>query len=280
MIDRFALIIGAMKCGTTSLFAYLSQHPEIASCTDKEPCFFSLERNWSKGWDWYQDLWEWDPSTHKVAMEASTSYTRIPAYLNAAAHMATVDARFKFIYVVREPIQRIESHYTYSYANGFAESQTPLSAGIDRRIIEASKYAKQLREYSQRFPKEDILVVPFEALKQDPLGLARKICGFIEVDPAYSFVDLDAVHNPAQDLIDDVGVWRFLRQFKSLKSVTRYIPKDSKRRVRQLLGRPVDKSDFRLSEQQVESVMLELKDDLRELVNEYDVDVSGWNLQL
>ncbi len=43
MINNFALIIGAMKCGTTSLFSYLAQHPEISACQPKEPDFFSYD---------------------------------------------------------------------------------------------------------------------------------------------------------------------------------------------------------------------------------------------
>ena len=45
MIANFALIIGAMRCGTTSLFSYLSQHPEVAPSTPKEPDFFANDGN-------------------------------------------------------------------------------------------------------------------------------------------------------------------------------------------------------------------------------------------
>lgn len=45
MINNFAVIIGCMKCGTTSLFYYLSQHPQIAACNPKEPNFFADDLN-------------------------------------------------------------------------------------------------------------------------------------------------------------------------------------------------------------------------------------------
>lgn len=128
-IKNFALIIGAMKCGTTSLYNYLAQHPEISACTYKEPSFFSTESNWSKGFEWYYDLWNWDKNRHKIALEASTSYTRIHEYSNAAEKIAAVDKNFKFIYIMRNPIKRIESHYTYEQALGCLESKKKSTKG-------------------------------------------------------------------------------------------------------------------------------------------------------
>ena len=107
-IDNFALIIGAMKAGTTSLFKYLSQHPEICACQEKEPNFFASDINWSKGLDWYQNLWKWNQDLHKIALEASTFYTRLPE-ANAAERIAQIKAKFKFIYILRNPVERIES---------------------------------------------------------------------------------------------------------------------------------------------------------------------------
>ena len=66
-MERFAIIIGAMKSGTTSLFHYLSQHPRIAACHEKEPDFFSNPENFAKGLDWYRNLWDWVAELHDIA---------------------------------------------------------------------------------------------------------------------------------------------------------------------------------------------------------------------
>ena len=92
MMDNFALIIGAAKSGTTSLFYYLAEHPEISSCSIKEPNFFTDDEKLSKGWGWYQNLWTWDSEIHKIAMEASTSYTKIPYFPNAAERIVKMPA--------------------------------------------------------------------------------------------------------------------------------------------------------------------------------------------
>jgi hypothetical protein len=55
MLPNF-LIIGAMKAGTTSLHSYLTTHPEIYMSIKKEPNYFSSEKNWSKGVEWYESF--------------------------------------------------------------------------------------------------------------------------------------------------------------------------------------------------------------------------------
>ena len=49
MIKTFGLIIGAMKCGTTSLFHYLAEHPQVSPSSDKEPFFFCDDRRFQRG---------------------------------------------------------------------------------------------------------------------------------------------------------------------------------------------------------------------------------------
>ena len=113
MIDRFVLIIGAMKCGTTSLYAYLGQHPQVCPSLEKESNFFIAERSWPRGLDWYHALWNWVPGTHTVALEASTGYTKRPMFEGVADRIASVDADFRFVYLMRDPIARVESHHRH-----------------------------------------------------------------------------------------------------------------------------------------------------------------------
>ena len=176
MINNFVLIIGAMKCGTTSLFAYLAQHPQIAACRKKETFFFSANGCWNRGFDWYQSLWDWNPDSHKIALEASVDYTRIPSYPNAAERIATLSdrANFKFIYILRNPLERIESHYTHGLAQNWESTQNPLTEEIHPELIEASQYGRQIKEYYQRFPSENILLVNFKDLKKEPFNLLKK----------------------------------------------------------------------------------------------------------
>ena len=108
---NFALVIGAMKSGTTSLFEILGQHPEIAPAEVKEPGFFSDAETWDKGWDWYRGLWNWDEKSHHVALEASPAYTTYPARPGVPGRIASVrGASFRFIYLMRNPLTQIPSN--------------------------------------------------------------------------------------------------------------------------------------------------------------------------
>ncbi len=101
---NFALLIGAMKCGTTSVYDYLVTHPQVARCSVKEPNFFGGE-TWSKGPDYYRGLWkDYDPALHSCALEASVYYTKLPQYRHTATRIAKFPGKFKFLYIVRDPI--------------------------------------------------------------------------------------------------------------------------------------------------------------------------------
>ena len=71
----YVLIIGSMKCGTSSLYTSLVRHPEICPCTKKEPEFFTFDTKHDFP---YEQLWEFDSQRHRYVIEASTGYTKFP----------------------------------------------------------------------------------------------------------------------------------------------------------------------------------------------------------
>ena len=109
-IKNFLLIIGSMKCGTTSLFNYLATHPEISASKVKEPEFFTKKSSWEKGFDFYTKLWDYDEENHKFALEASTNYSKISRITNAADRIYQIRSEqkvnFKFIYIIRNYLPR------------------------------------------------------------------------------------------------------------------------------------------------------------------------------
>lgn len=281
MIDNFALIIGAMKCGTTSLFSYLAQHPMVSAYSDKEAFFFSSDTRWSRGFEWYQKLWDWDANVHKIGLEASVDYTRIPTLPNAAERIATLQgqANFKFIYVMRNPLDRIESHYTHGRAAGWSETNSPLSESINEELLAPSRYAKQLQEYYQRFPAEDILLVNFEDLKAEPLKIVREICQFLKIDPDFDFQGLEQVHNANQQRITNERLWFALKRIKLLRLLAKRLSSQHKKSIYSLFGNKLQ-GNTKLSPEQRDFILQELQADLRELNSKYDVDVSSWDIEV
>ena len=100
---RFCIILGAGKSGTTSLFNYLAEHPEMAPCHNKEPNFFT--RYYDKGYNWYLSLWDKDVLENKILLEATTNYTYSSMSLDASNNMLDFynkhDVSMKFIYIMR-----------------------------------------------------------------------------------------------------------------------------------------------------------------------------------
>jgi len=280
-IDNFALIVGAMKCGTTSLFFYLSEHPEIAPCSKKETFFFSAPC-WAKGFDWYQSLWEnWNPNEHKIALEASVDYTRVPTYANAAERIFSIKdkAKFKFIYIMRNPLDRIESHYTHGRSAGWEEIEKSGSQTIDRDLIVPSLYGMQIGEYYKRFPAENILLLDFDDLKNNPKDLLKKVCQFLEIDSNYEFAGIDKVHNANNQRLADESLWENLKQIPFLRSLAKKVSKEQKAKIYNLLGKK-NKNNVQLSLEQKKYIWQELEPDLKLLEREYGFDASRWDIKI
>ncbi|NJL52419.1 MAG: sulfotransferase [Hydrococcus sp. SU_1_0] len=240
-IDNFALIIGSMKSGTTSLFEYLSQHPQISSCVHKEPNFYAFDRHWNKGFEWYLKLWQdWDNQCHKIALEASTNYTKKHLYPHTAERIKLIEnkykIKFKFIYLVRDPIQRIESHYTYSMTTNHSIGFKKFSEGIDEDLIETSKYAQQISVFNQFFMNEQILILKFDDLKINPDKVMTQICQFLEIDSDYQFQSLNTVYNSSKARIIDVPWWIRLKRIKLAKNVSTILSSQQKKKLRLLVG--------------------------------------------
>ena len=97
------IIIGAAKAGTTSLHYYLGLHPEISMSQRKELRFFSHEKYWSRGIEWYESHFS---GIAKIYGETSPSYAMYPRYPDPPERMHALVPHAKLIYVVSDPIER------------------------------------------------------------------------------------------------------------------------------------------------------------------------------
>jgi len=118
MLPNF-IIIGAQKCGTTSLHHYLDQHDEIVMSKVKELNFFNEELNWSKGLKWYEAHFQGEG---KMRGEASPHYTNYPMSPGVAKRMKEIVPDAKIIYLVRDPVERLISAYLDD-VKGYLESR-------------------------------------------------------------------------------------------------------------------------------------------------------------
>ena len=190
-IERFLLIIGAMKSGTTTLFEYLAQHPEIARSARKEPNLFGKPASRKAREARFRRLWpDFDPARRRYAMEASTHYTKAPRYARAPLIIARLPQETRLIYIVRDPVERIESHLAHNIAQGRIGHDFSWEDPMLRQVIDVSRYAHQLARYARALPGEEILVLDFDELKRDPLAVTKRCVDFLGIDPGFAFTPI------------------------------------------------------------------------------------------
>jgi hypothetical protein len=197
MTDRVfpnLFIIGAMKCGTTSLHECLGQHPEIFMTSFKEPQYFAPHRKkhhgvWGQGGDlpepgveWYLKLFE-GAGDAQFAGESSTSYTKEPWMTGCAERIHAFNPDARLIYLMRDPVERALSHYWYNVRGG-SESRPPLDAiREDEQYVAFGDYARQLRPYYKRFGTEAVHLLTLEELVGRPTETLDRLCRWLGVDP-------------------------------------------------------------------------------------------------
>ena len=179
------VVIGAMKSGTTSLHYYLSLHPDIVMSNKKEPTFFTREGQWENGVDWYASQFDGEAT---LVGEASPDYTKFPRHAGVPARMHSVLPDAKLVYVVRDPIERLISHYVDAYS--FGRVHRPLNDALDddegRHYVACSKYFFQIEQYLPFYDPGRILVVQTEALAARRAETLSRIFSFLGADPTFS----------------------------------------------------------------------------------------------
>ncbi len=183
------IIIGGLKCGTTSIHHYLGLHPEIQMSKPKELNFFVEELNWDLGLDWYRGRFD---DRFPVRGESSPHYTNMPRYTGVAERIREHCPDAKLIYMVRDPISRILSHWRHATGAGYeTRAMEDVLLRDDQTYVTRSMYWMQLQPYMDLFPKEQISVIAQEELQGDREGTMRRAFSFAGVDPDFTSEQFD-----------------------------------------------------------------------------------------
>lgn len=203
------LIIGAMKCGSTSLFHYLAAHPAISMSNIKEPGFFIREQNWDKGLAWYRSLFNDDGLLHG---EASTGYSKKGLFDGVAERIHKTLPDIKLIYLVRDPVERLTSHYLHLYYEGSIPENSledALQSGRYPTLVNNGRYAWQLSEYLNYFPENNIKVVCYQDLKYYRIKTLQEVFTFLGVDPRVYSPEFEKTHHLShqKQKVNRIGKW-------------------------------------------------------------------------
>ena len=179
------IIVGGLKCGTTSLHHYLNLHPRIAMSRPKELNFFVAELNWDLGADWYASHFD---RTALVRGESSPHYTNLPRFDGVAERMHDLlGGQARIVYMVRDPIDRMLSHYLHNVGGGYETRSIEVAlADPGSAYISRSRYAMQLEPYLATFDRAHLLIVANEDLAREREATLRRVFGFCGVDDDFS----------------------------------------------------------------------------------------------
>jgi Sulfotransferase domain len=172
------IIIGAMKCGTSTLQAQLAAQPGIFMTTPKEPNFFSDDEIFARGVGWYSALFE-GAHAGDLKGEASTHYTKLPTYPQTINRLAAAAPKAKLIYLMRHPIDRLVSHYIHEWTMGEATENIDDAVDSTSAFVAYSQYYRQLAPFIERYGKQRILPVFLERMNVAPDDELRRVAQFL-----------------------------------------------------------------------------------------------------
>jgi len=243
------LIGGTNKAGTTSVFRYLSEHPDVCGSNVKETGFFVNKNTGNYEQDRAQlgKYFAHCSPDQKVIVEASTSYLALAD--EAIPRIKMLLGEPKVMFILRNPIDRIYSYFNFHKGHlsipehvSF-ERYLELCRLYDAGALEASeasfdewhlkapgygRYSHYLKMYLEQFHEKNINVLFFDDLKKDPKAFMLNVCRFVGISSSfyndYEFQKTNVTFSSKNKVLHQVAVTlnrsmeRFLRQTPELKA--------------------------------------------------------------
>lgn len=227
------LLVGAKRCGSTSLFTHLLEHPDVATlfpAAEGKKGTHYLDRHSERSLAWYRSHFALRRSS-RVCGEASTYYFAHPA---SAQDAAALVPSAKIIVLLREPAERAFSHYrdevkngneTLSFSDALAVENERLAPELERMCRDRhyysfvhehlayaawGRYAEHLGRWLSFFPPEQVLVLRSEDMFTAPGVVFRRCTDFLDLTP---FQPAFRRHNAAPVGVADVEVLDRLREY-------------------------------------------------------------------
>lgn len=265
--DAHVIVIGAMKCGTSTLFGHLADHPEIAPSRVKEPEFFSEHQAHGVDVERYGELWDFDPESHRYCVEASTGYTKYPGEFHVPDRMLEAGVRPKFVYVVRDPVDRMESQFNHGRVR---RTDWAYDDFLEPDVLNLSRYYMQMQQYLLRFPdRSRYSIVDFDEMVSRP----REV-----MDALFDWLGLETTslrRNRHDNKTPEPSRLELLLADVDLSAPLALVPGSVKHALRTALRRH-DPATERMTDEQRRRARGYLEQDIRLFGEEFDFPVEKW----
>ncbi|MCA1059073.1 sulfotransferase domain-containing protein [Rossellomorea aquimaris] len=189
------IILGGAKCGTTSLYFYLNQHPQILPSSKKELFFFNKS---SKTVEWYRNQFPESVKSDEITGEGTPIYLVHP---QVARRIYEYNPKIKLIVLLRNPVERAYSQYhhfinteKHSFEDALEIEKNTVKKELIRMeedenyipddvfrysLVERGLYHKQLERYYRYFDTNQIHIIKSEDLFQNPQKVCNKVLKFL-----------------------------------------------------------------------------------------------------
>ena len=175
-------LIGAQKSGTSTLNHLLVQHPEICNAGSKELNIFHAPDSATARARLGERFRPRDPDASFV-LDASVNYTRRPRHPHAPGNIRELcGSDVRFIYVMRNPVDRLISNYLYSGQKYGVPGSLEQTVQADPQMIDTGRYDFQLEPFLEAFPRERFLFLKFDDLSAKPQDTAYDVFSWLGLD--------------------------------------------------------------------------------------------------
>lgn len=290
------IIAGAPKAGTSSMHAWIADHPDAFGSREKETYFFAdpgthvyrPEKHLLAGYDVYREQFPIPPgTTPRVILEATPAYMY---YETALAQIPDLPSRPRCLFIVREPATQIYSLYTYFRDNWtFIPSNMTFPAFLEevradrnsfggnelaRNALAYARYVDHLMPWRDRLGPERIMVVAFDELAADQRALTKRVAAWLDLDPdfydGYGFPRENETYAPRNRTLQKVNV-----------AIRGLLPKGAfYERLREAYRKRNTRKPDGPSEEECAAIA-ELRGEFTEanarLSAEFGLDLAGWN---
>jgi len=291
-------ILGAQKAGTTSLYTYLSHHPQVYMSEVKEPVFFESDQEYQKGIRYYWQKYFYNWSGEIAVGEARANNLFLP-YI--PERIKSFVPKAKLIIMLRDPVERAYSAWwmqrtyfnleKYSFKEAVRRELRLLRSDFKIEDIEnemilkalennynfngyitRGQYYDQIKFYLKHFSESNLKIVLFNDFCSDTKNVVKEIFRFINVDPYFKINDIEPKFTAY-----DLRVWTMIRAIMKIK-----IHRILKRKTRDSLLSKLSKINFGKRRSELDESMTEL---LREHYHQYNcelaelagLDLNKWN---
>lgn len=313
MLVPNVVICGVRKCGTTALFRWLQSHPDVCASSAKETQFL-MDRDspyydpefgvHDVGIGGYAHFFgEW--SGERFRMEASSRYYDQETALKV---LSALDEPPHVVFIVREPVERLESAFHYAKNNrgtlredvtlaqfvaaaSNGDVRELLAISIDSKLgqsvrnevsqlakeVDYGHYARRLAHWRDRYPRDRLHVLRFEDLRNDPQQFVQALAARMELDP--SFYEDFAFRKENRTV-----AMRNLRVHRMMRRLAQFVPRNSWTRAAyglylKVQGRPAaklatNKATGDDTRQQLRALYASSN---QELAAMFDLDLTAWN---